>query len=185
MSAFPNPPSRQSSWLSSIAEEPQDRAPVLPPRDYKQCEFSRLLAFLRKPIVPLVSCTTGRICPDFPKNVLAYLLLTSTQLDDLARHYHQVWPPVAETSMYPKPIVAWIGTPAEGRIDLETKRCHFGLFIGLGGYEAIPGSAVMNEPAPMDSETEFEAQILDHMEAEWQEALMRARREEGWRFLGK
>lgn len=185
MSTFPEPPTRQSSWLSTIAEEPEDHTPVKPPRSHEQSEFTELLDYLCTPIVPLVSCTTGRICPDFPKNILAYLLLTSTQLDTLARHYHQVWPPIPETYIYPTQILPWIGTPAHASIDLETKRCRFGLFIGLGGYESLREAALVDELSPMQSEAETEARILEFMEKEWQEALLRARREECWGFVGK
>ncbi|KAJ5156566.1 hypothetical protein N7492_009369 [Penicillium capsulatum] len=175
MSTFPHTPRRQSSGLS--IEEPEECASVNP---HQQCEFSELLDYLRTPIAPLVSCTTGQVGPDFPKNALAYLLLTSTQLDNLARHYHQVWPPTAETHIYPKHITPWLGNPAEASIDLETKRYRFGVFIGLGAYEAVQ----TDEPAPLLSETETEAQVLEFLEKEWQEALLRARQEE-WGFGGK
>lgn len=188
MSIHPNPPSRQSSWLSTIAEETHDREPVNP-REHERSDFCKLVDFLRLPITPLVSCTTGRVCPQFPKNVLAFQLLTSPQLDNLARHYHQVWPPTEETSIYPRQLDAWIGTPAETSLDLESKRRRFGLFIGLGGVEALPenmfDSEPINEPVQSDAPSETEAQILEFMETEWQEALLRAQREEGWRFVGK
>lgn len=44
---------------------------------------------------------------------------------------------------------------------------------------------MVDELSPMQSEAETEARILEFMEKEWQEALLRARREECWGFVGK
>ncbi|KAL2000442.1 hypothetical protein VTN02DRAFT_3063 [Thermoascus thermophilus] len=98
--------------------------------------FLPAVQHLARPLVPLVSITTGRPHPDFPRTILAYHLLSSAQLDDLARHYHQVWPPVPETFGYPLRVPAWIGTAHEHAVDIETKRRRFGRFVGLRGCES-------------------------------------------------
>lgn len=85
------------------------------------------------PLDPLVSSGLGQQHPDFPATILAFYLLTSTQLDNLARHFHQIWPPVDATSQYPVQMAAWIGTSQEHETSLYTKRLRFGLFIGLRG----------------------------------------------------
>lgn len=83
---------------------------------------------------------TGLQHTDFPRTLLSFHLLTSAQLDELARHYHQVWPPVPATFYYPMRIPAWVaqvdGQMQPGRVDLETKRRRFGRFIGLRGCES-------------------------------------------------
>jgi hypothetical protein len=105
--------------------------------------FLPTISHLSRPLVPLVSITTGRPHPSFPRTILAYHLLTSEHLDDLARHYHQTWPPVPETFGYPMRIPAWIGrTPpddekeAPPQVDTETKRRRIGRFMGLRGCES-------------------------------------------------
>lgn len=94
-------------------------------------DFIPTLAYLSKPLLKLVSLTTGRPHPCCPDSVLRYNLLTSSQLDDLARHYHQTWPPTPETYRYPNPIQPWIGTDEEMTIHIESKRERIGRFIGL------------------------------------------------------
>lgn len=93
--------------------------------------FHSLLEHLSIPIHPFISCIDGSVHSDFPETLLAYHLLTSDALDNLARHYHQVSPPVHGTSLYPNQIEAWIGTPDEVTTGLKTKRFRFGRFIGL------------------------------------------------------
>lgn len=97
--------------------------------------FMHVLDHLRTPLRPLISVTTKLPHPDFPATLLAYHLLTSAQLDSLARHYHQVWPPAPDTARYPTTIPAWVGAPNEHDVDLWTKRRRFGRFIGLRGCE--------------------------------------------------
>ncbi|KAL1958026.1 hypothetical protein VTO42DRAFT_5238 [Malbranchea cinnamomea] len=67
-------------------------------------------AHLRQCLRPLVSVTTGLPHPSFPTTVLAYHLLTSSELDALAAHYHQFTPSVPETNEYPTRIPAWVNT---------------------------------------------------------------------------
>lgn len=93
--------------------------------------FVPLLSYLRSPLVPLVSATTGLPHPDFPSTIFAYHLLTAQQLDDLAWHFHQVWPPLEATTAYPNPIPPWLGTGNEKTTDIQAKRRLFGRFIGL------------------------------------------------------
>ncbi|PYI06183.1 hypothetical protein BO78DRAFT_386997 [Aspergillus sclerotiicarbonarius CBS 121057] len=94
------------------------------------------LHHLQTKLHPLISSTTGHQHPDFPSSLLTYHLLTSTQLDSLARHFHQIHPPVRPTYWYPITIPPWVGTSNEGKVDLETKRRRFGRFIGLRGCES-------------------------------------------------
>ncbi|KAL2216309.1 hypothetical protein M432DRAFT_99445 [Thermoascus aurantiacus ATCC 26904] len=153
--------------------------------------FLPTLQHLSRPLAPLVSITTGLPHPDFPRTILAYHLLTSSQLDDLARHYHQIWPPVPETFGYPLRVPAWIGTTHEHNVDIETKRRRMGRFMGLRGCEspvddADSAAAAGNWNWGLDNhagdgammETETEAEMLERMEREWQEALGRARQED-------
>ncbi|KAE8151052.1 hypothetical protein BDV25DRAFT_153281 [Aspergillus avenaceus] len=99
-------------------------------------DFIPTLQRLQTRLYPLVSSTTGLSHPEFPTSLLAYNLLTSRQLDDLAIHYHQVWPPVAATSYYPVVISPWVGAACERDVDLETKRRRFGHFIGMQRCES-------------------------------------------------
>lgn len=91
----------------------------------------RCFHHLQTRLSPLVSVTTGNVHPWFPRTLLAYHLLTVDQLDELARHYHQVLPSVASTTYYPITIDPWIGSPDQGNISIETRRERFGKFIGL------------------------------------------------------
>ncbi|KXJ95559.1 hypothetical protein Micbo1qcDRAFT_171910 [Microdochium bolleyi] len=96
-------------------------------------QFLAQLHHLSRKLAPLVHVCTGRVHPDFPRTMLAYRLLTGTQLDDLAQFYHQRelsrW-----SRLYPRP-VCWTGD-----LTIEGKRRKFGRFIGLRGCES---------PAPM------------------------------------
>ena len=152
------------------------------------------LSHLRTPLHPLVSSVTGTQHPDFPRNLLAFHLLTNSQLDELARHYHQVWPPVQETFWYPIWVKGWVSSSpsvlqAEMRedaslVDLATKRRRFGRFIGLRGCE----SPVQDhrEDANTNGVVENSSEMLARMEREWQEALARAANEDlgAWREKG-
>ncbi|KAL1967168.1 hypothetical protein VTN77DRAFT_3459 [Rasamsonia byssochlamydoides] len=156
--------------------------------------FLPTLQHLSRPLCPLVSITTGQPHPSFPRTILAYHLLTSEQLDDLARHYHQVWPPVPETFGYPIRVPAWIGTPDEERVDIETKRRRIGRFVGLRGCEspvdASVGTSAFAAASASDDHpcrsgcddadlADEDAQTLEEqMERRWQEALRRARCEQ-------
>ncbi|GIK07414.1 hypothetical protein Aspvir_003078 [Aspergillus viridinutans] len=131
--------------------------------------FQPILRHLRTRLCFLVSSTTGQQHPEFPKTLLAYHLLTNRQLDDLARHFHQVWPPVEATRAYPVSIPAWIGTQGEKSVDLQTKRRRFGRFIGLRGCE----SPTVSEHG--EDETE---ELLARMEWEWEQGLLQAQRDD-------
>ncbi|KAL4752612.1 hypothetical protein BDW72DRAFT_60269 [Aspergillus terricola var. indicus] len=102
-------------------------------------EFKDKIAHLARKLHPLVSYSTGLIHPYFPKSILAFNLLTSEQLDALALHFHQVYPPRRETFRYPLPIKPWLTTNGFVRdlgVDTEVKRRRFGRFIGLRGCES-------------------------------------------------
>lgn len=149
--------------------------------------FVPLLHHLSSLLHPLVSSTTGRPHPDFPATLLAYHLLTASQLDSLAVHFHQVWPPVPATSWYPIRIAPWIGTPEEKDVDLTTKRRRFGQFIGLKGCYGPAaesgfggnGHALGRTRKSSRHLTEREAMemTMGWMEREWQNSLARAREE--------
>ncbi|KAI7969698.1 hypothetical protein EIK77_005818 [Talaromyces pinophilus] len=171
-------------------------------------DFLPTLTHLSKTLLKLVSLTTGKPHPLCPDSVLRYHLLTSSQLDDIARHYHQIWPPVPETYKYPKPIKAWIGTEEEHTIDVEEKRERIGRFIGLRRGVAAPAAAVdavatgvvealvggkdqLTDLNDGDDEGEDEVEEEDvvkvicerirvQMQKDWEEALELARREEGY-----
>ncbi|GAB1212821.1 hypothetical protein ATERTT37_001969 [Aspergillus terreus] len=115
--------------LTRMLQEQQQSQSRLSP------EFLDLLDLLRTPLAPLVSISTGRPHPDFPKTLLAYHLLTSAQLDALFTYYHQVWPPVPETYMYPIAVPAQVVVDRDWDVDIEEKRRWFGSFIGLGGCD--------------------------------------------------
>jgi hypothetical protein len=181
------------------AAMPASAAMPTPPLQRKRFHpcFQRCLEYLTRPLVPLVSVTTGQPHPAFPRTILAFHLLTSDQLDDLSRHYHQVWPPVPETFNYPIHIPAWVGTGKEGEADLDTKRRRFGRFVGLRDCEspvkASFGAAACRTTAPTtqsksttkcdfatdddDADADEMQPVLQHMEQEWQAALLRARLE--------
>ncbi|KAE8382262.1 Arabinanase/levansucrase/invertase [Aspergillus bertholletiae] len=133
-----SPPSR-TMVKSTSSTTPERRVACCPTttsttdekrRRHHPC-FALTLAHLRSHLYPLVSSTTALAHPEFPTTLLAYHLLTSRQLDELAIHYHQVWPPTPATSYYPVVIPPWVGTENEKGVDIETKRRRFGRFIGL------------------------------------------------------
>jgi hypothetical protein len=142
--------------------------------------FKTTISHLETPLVPLISVTSGQPHPAFPRSILQYHLLTHDQLDELARYYHQVTPPVRETFRYPARIPAWVSVNEEEDaedaedIDLETKRRRWGRFVGLRGCET-----------PTEGR-EDRREMEERMEREWRRALERARDEErlqekGWR----
>jgi hypothetical protein len=140
-------------------------------------DFKTATSHLQTPLVPLISVTSGLPHPTFPRSILQYHLLTHDQLDELARFYHQVTPPVSETFRYPAMIPAWVNLNKEDEegeqvVDLETKRRRWGRFVGLRGCET-----------PKDGGGR---EMEERMEREWRRALERARDEErlrdkGWR----
>ncbi|KAL3423540.1 hypothetical protein PVAG01_05287 [Phlyctema vagabunda] len=91
-------------------------------------EFQAKLDEMRRPIVALAQLTTGQVSPDFPRTKLAFYILTSAQLDGLARFYHQdeqsLW-----TFAYPR-LTRWSrgGVP----LSLDEKRVEMAHFVGLG-----------------------------------------------------
>ncbi|KAL6239347.1 hypothetical protein BDW75DRAFT_138390 [Aspergillus navahoensis] len=102
-------------------------------------DFKDKIAHLARKLHPLVSSSTGRTHPYFPKSVLAFNLLTSAQLDALALHFHQVYPPKRESFRYPLPVKPWLTTNGFVRdlgVETEVKRRRFGRFIGLKGCES-------------------------------------------------
>ncbi|KAL9623963.1 MAG: hypothetical protein Q9160_001716 [Pyrenula sp. 1 TL-2023] len=162
--------------------------------------LSKAIAHLRVPLVPLISLTTGKAHPAFPLSLLQFHLLTHAQLDDLARFYHQVWPPLPETSRYPDMMKTWIKAEAQRQqqeggeeedVGLETKRMRWGRFIGLRGCE----SPTTNEAELLRSAiqgaggvaaTAEQTSLEERMEREWRAAIDRAReeaerREKMWR----
>ena len=144
--------------------------------------FVYAIEHLKTPLVPLISVTTGLPHPEFPRSILQYHLLTHPQLDDLARFYHQISPPVRETFRYPARVPAWVSSDknrddreGKGRdVDLETKRRRWGRFVGLRGCQS-----------PVEL-AETQKEIEERMGRQWQRALEKGKDEErlrdkGWR----
>lgn len=134
---------------------------------------------LSSTLVPLISVHSGLSHPDFPRSLLQYHLLTHSQLDSLARHYHQTLDAGPERWLYPCPIgwgKAWCGSNPpisiaslqedtnhrKRLVDLNTKRRRLGRFIGLKGCES---------PSAEDIDAN---ELMDRFEREWREALRRA-----------
>ncbi|GAD94118.1 conserved hypothetical protein [Paecilomyces variotii No. 5] len=141
--------------------------------------FFRALKHLASPLAPLVSITTGLPHPDFPRTLLAYHLLTWDQLDDIARHYHQVWPPVPETFGYPIQVPAWVGANSEFDLDIETKRRRLGRFMGLRGCESpVVDDSHSGSWQRHACEQETDEEMAERMEREWQAALRCARNQD-------
>lgn len=181
---LPKPPPRYHVIVSEDTLSPDSlRARI---------QYMQSVEHLRAPLVPLISVSTGLAHPAFPTTLLQYHLLTHSQLDSLARWYHQVTPAVDETFMYPAWIPAWTSldeasshdnnvvldnAAAEGDgedasddgLDLETKRRRFGRFIGLRGCES---------PVPSGPEDETPSELARRMEREWRRALERAEDDE-------
>ncbi|EXJ93925.1 hypothetical protein A1O1_02318 [Capronia coronata CBS 617.96] len=174
--------------------------PYSPTTLRNRIQYMHSVEHLRAPLVPLISVSSGLSHPLFPTTLLQYHLLTHDQLDDLARWYHQVNPPVDETFMYPAWIPAWTTSDPEntmGRasndrnsIDLETKRRRFGRFIGLRGCESPTAATTTTSSTSSSSGPEGQRERPDElarrMEREWRRALERAAEEEqlwekGWR----
>lgn len=182
----------------------RSRRKILPPppryhvivrrrRTYHNSLYTHVLNHLATPLVPLISVTTGLPHPEFPHSLLQYHLLTHKQLDRLARHYHQVLPPVRETWQYPCAVPGWVGIDEEGddgatgadhdedygskrrRVSLRTKRRRWGRFMGLRGCET-PTAASAKTSGRNDHDGEDD--IEERMEREWQRALERQREEE-------
>ena len=88
--------------------------------------LARKIMEMRLPLSPLVHICSGEPHPDFPVTILQFWLLSDTQLESLARFYHQDTPG-PYTRQYPCPIT-W--SPG---LSLEEKRRKIGKFIGLRG----------------------------------------------------
>ncbi|KAJ5555422.1 hypothetical protein N7535_007857 [Penicillium sp. DV-2018c] len=189
-----------SPWSSTMASAETLNSPIsyhpkltLRDRPSFHPQFIPLLRHLSARLWPLVNCVTGRPHPDFPSTMLAYNLLTKEQCDNLARHFHQVWPPVQASFDYPVYITPWIGTPEEESTDLPTRLRRLGRFFGLRGCES-PTTEWSSEGMDVDYEDDIEyasqmenmtpeeAEILRQMELEWQQALQRAYAEEAHRW---
>ncbi|KAJ5157622.1 uncharacterized protein N7482_008722 [Penicillium canariense] len=150
-SAQPSPPPyRTSSASQQPAVEPLPSTNRIKKRKFHS-DFEDTLHNLARPLLPFVNNDTGAIHPEFPRTPCAFNLLTSDQLDSLARHYHQVWPAQPPTNTYPHRVRPWVGAPDESCIDLATKRQRFGHFIGMPGYLEFSNSA-LPIPQPMDAE---------------------------------
>ncbi|KGO78203.1 hypothetical protein PITC_034180 [Penicillium italicum] len=91
---------------------------------------------LDTPISELLSCY-GDSHIHFPKSLKQYYELDSATLDSLIVFFHQFRPHTTETRRYPTTVNPWLTYDyKEGRwyteaIDIESKRCRFGEFIGL------------------------------------------------------
>lgn len=143
-------------------------------REYHPTFLPLIHRHLSTPLHPLISVTTSLPHPSFPNTLLAFHLLTHDQLDDLARYYHQVCPPLPETGMYPIVMTpAWIEREdhGQGSVDLETKRRRFGRFIGLRGCASPTTITTSNSPSPSPTGTESVEEMMRRMEREWNQGL--------------
>lgn len=127
-----------------------------------RAEFEETLRYMATPLSPVVNIETGHPHLEFPRNHLAFHLLTSDQLDRLARYYHQVWPPLPATLTYPSEIRAWVGAPDAANIDIATKRQRFGHFIGMWPY-IHPVNSGLSQPYS-DCPEEFAVPTSTHIE---------------------
>ncbi|OQE32660.1 hypothetical protein PENFLA_c001G01075 [Penicillium flavigenum] len=111
---------------SHQATSSQIRLPLNPTRQQ--------LNNLKIPIAELLSCH-GERHPHFPKTIAEYYMLNGRTLDDLLRFFHQADPETTETTSerYPLTIRPWLRSNRQQwyLVDVETKRCLFGTFIGL------------------------------------------------------
>jgi hypothetical protein len=129
---------------------------------YIHPDFPRAVAHLKLPLHPLVSMTTGQPHPNFPTSILNYQLLSSSDLDNLAQHYHQTSTPSYYTSQYPRQVPSWEGK----NLELEVKRRRFGRFIGMRGCE----SPIHVVEGLRQGET-----MEQKMEREWTEMMRKSR----------
>ncbi|KAF7923526.1 hypothetical protein BELL_0002g00350 [Botrytis elliptica] len=118
-------------------------------------ELAAKISQMALPLAPLVRLTTGQIHPSFPKKLLNFWLLTSTELDELAHFYHQRTP-CQWTMHYPCPVY-W-----DVNADLETKRRRLGRFIGLRGCES-----------PVESVEEIERRVRQERVRRAEEEMFR------------
>lgn len=71
------------------------------------------------------------VCPHYPRTLNDLLSLDEIQLDQLARHYDQVYVTTRYTDYFPKKMIPWIGAPGQRDVDIDTKRRRFADFIGV------------------------------------------------------
>ncbi|KAL4944313.1 hypothetical protein BDV06DRAFT_220362 [Aspergillus oleicola] len=132
--------------------------------------FQSTISLLSRKLHEFVSETTGQVHPFFPKSVLALNLLSSAQLDELAIHYHQTYPPIWATFTYQNPVKPWLVT--DGRVtdlgvDTAVKRRRFERFIGLKGADSP-----IRETHETDS---VEQTRINFIEKDWEKKLEIAR----------
>ncbi|KAL4798226.1 hypothetical protein BDV19DRAFT_386511 [Aspergillus venezuelensis] len=141
------------------------------PRAPPSPHFKPMIDFLARKLHPLVSITTGCTHPYFPKSMLGYNILTSAQLDELAMHFHQTYPPTENSWRYPMPVKPWLvtnGLVNDMGVDISVKRRRFGRFIGLEGCES--------PTTPDDGRSGGEGETFrQQIERDWE------LRREGWR----
>lgn len=150
---------------------------------------------LATPLIPLISVVTGLPHPEFPVSLLQYHLLTHSQLDSLARWYHQTTDSGPERAMYPAVIrKAWTTTlpeddDGEDQVDLEVKRRRFGRFIGLRGCESpvvesfnVDGQGDAEMRNCEDSEQSSENKEMEKMEKESKKESIEEKMEREWRL---
>jgi hypothetical protein len=125
--------------------------------------FAEKIQQLSLPLAPLVQITTGEVHPSFPRTLVSYHLLTSSELDSLAHFYHQRTP-CEYTLAYPCPM-GW-----RDNLTLEEKRRKLGKFIGLRGCESpieiVAEDNIMQE-ARRKSEKEDEEEEMWRRKGKW------------------
>ena len=166
----PISPSSPTNFLSQNIADLLSTTTSQPQIHQVHPSFIPLIHHLQQRLKPLVSVTTDQTHPDFPQTLLAYNLLTMEQVDNLARHFHQVWPPLPHSGDYPVPIRPWLGTLGEKGVDLETKRRRFGRFIGLRGCESPVREGFEGEWDEMDVD-EIEIIVNGNGNGKWEWGL--------------
>ncbi|KAK3996826.1 hypothetical protein QBC44DRAFT_400552 [Cladorrhinum sp. PSN332] len=133
-------------------------------------EFQAKLSQMSLRLAPLVQLTSGQIHPAFPQSLLSFWLLTESQLDSLARFYHQRTP-CEWTRHYPCPVYWPSG------LTLEEKRRKLGKFIGLRGCDTPVTAARHQQQQQQNSVSEEVWLRLNRTEEEVERDARRVREE--------
>ncbi|KAL4872228.1 hypothetical protein BDV12DRAFT_193675 [Aspergillus spectabilis] len=138
---------------------------------HKKCpDFRSWRRNFSRKITPFVNAATLQTHPDFPTSLVTFNLLSSKQLDSLALHFDQVYPPRRYSFWYDEPIKPWLlvnnGVRDLG-VNTEVKRMRFGRFIGLGGCE----SPVYE----FSGEMNVRERIIEVVERKWEKKLKDAK----------
>ncbi|KAI9878003.1 MAG: hypothetical protein M1830_002200 [Pleopsidium flavum] len=166
-----------------LQHQPSIRKPGTP--------FTKKLTHLTHALHPLLSLTTSAPHPAFPRTLLHYHLLSSSDLDSLAAYYHQLSP---NPYMYLYPYtengrsLGWSGGEGMG---IEEKRRKFGRFVGLTGCETPVTVGVGESGSRGEGGEGGEGgregdgkEVRERMERDWRRGVERGRERDVWRAKG-